>query len=503
MGSKYYDSSTAIQVIGCILNNPDLLEDSGQYNFREEDFCNDFHRVIFGALYNLKFMGADKLNTKVVEDYLKDKEKSFAIYKTNNGAEWLHKAFIEAEINNFEYYYWRLKKLTLLRTYDEIGFDVSWIYDPDNILDLKKKEEQDKYLDETSLKELADVIDNRVLRVREMVVDNDVDESCQLGDGIDDLLLNLQESPIEGNKLYDAVFNKIALGARLGCFYLRSASTGTGKSRTAMADACTLACSEFYNIHTQRWESLGVRCPTVFISVELDIEELQTMALAFVAGVPENHIIRNEMSFDEIERVKKAAKIVKESELYIEYFPNYGIKDVENCIKRNLRVHKVQYVFLDYITSSMKIIEEVARASGGMKIREDQVLFLLSSKLKDIATTFGVFIFSSTQLNGEYKHEKILDQNMLSGAKSIANRIDLGAIMVDVTPEDLEEVEELSNQFGQPNVKMSIYKNRRGEYNRVVLWMRADKGTCTYKTLFVTDYNNEFIDVLGKEKKGE
>lgn len=137
-----------------------------------------------------------------------------------------------------------------------------------------------------------------------------------------------------------------------------------------------------------------------------------------------------------------------------------------------------------------------------MKVREDQILYLLSSKLKDIATTYNIFILSGTQLNSGYRNEKILDQNMLSGAKSIANRVDVGAIMVDATPEDLADVEGLikSNPgLGIPNLKLSVYKNRRGEYNRLILWMKADKGTCRYKTLFATDYNFNLITGILKE----
>lgn len=274
-----------------------------------------------------------------------------------------------------------------------------------------------------------------------------------------------------------------------------------------MADACFLACDEYYDEIQKEWVSLGEACPTIFISVELDKEELQTMALSFIGYIPENHIIRNELSFEEEERLQKAIQILKRSKLYIEYFPDYSLKDIENCIKRNLRVHNAAYCFLDYIATSMRIIEEVSRASGGMKIREDQILYLLSSKLKDIATTYNVFIMSGTQLNASYKQEKILDQNMLSGAKSIANRVDVGAIMVDATPEDLQDIDGIvkaNPNVGIPNLKLSIYKNRRGEYNRLILWMRADKGTCRYKTLFATDYNFNKIDgILDRKKEGK
>ena len=498
MSSKYYDTSAAIQVIGNVLNNPLLLDDTGKYNFRDEDFDNDFHRVIFGAIYNLHFMGAQKINAKTIEDFFKNKEKSLALYKVNNGAQWIHEAYINADIMNFDYYYGKLKKFTLLRTYDNIGMDVSWIFDPDNIIDLDAKQRQAKQLDETSLTELADAIDNRISKVREMVVDNDIDESQLVGEGVRDTIMSLQESPITGNSFWDRHTTAVTMGARMGTLYIRSAGTGVGKSRSAMADACWLTCSEVFNVETQKWESAGLQIPATFISVELDYEELHTMSTAFVSGVNESKIIEGKCDAIEWERVKKAMAILEEAPLVFEFLPNYSLKDVENCIKRNLRVHKAKTVFFDYICSSMSIIEEITRASGGMKIREDQVLYLMASKLKEIASTFNVFIMSATQLNGSSKHEKILDQNVLSGAKSIANRVDVGMIMMDVSPEDRDDLEPLLEKYpglGYPNIKLSVYKNRRGRYNRLILWMHADKGTCRYKTLFATDYDLNLLDI--------
>ena len=70
----------------------------------------------------------------------------------------------------------------------------------------------------------------------------------------------------------------------------------------------------------------------------------------------------------------------------------------------------------------MKILEEITRRSGGIKLREDNILFMLSNKLKDICNQYGIFIMSSTQLNGSYVDSEIPDQNLLRGAKSIADR---------------------------------------------------------------------------------
>lgn len=492
--TKYYDSAAAIQVIGSILNRPELLDDDGQYTFHEHDFANEFHRVIFGTAYELYNSGSTKLNRKLFEDYLRDKPKSLAIYKANNGAEWVHKAYVNAEVMNFDYYYQRLKKMSLLRAYDDVGMDVSFIYDPDNFLDTKKKQEQDESFDKQPIEEVASLIENRILSIKPEIIDADEDESCQLGNGLENLIEDLRVSPAIGYEMYDAFSSKVSMGARLGKFYLRSAGTGVGKSRTDMADACTFACSRIYK--NGEWIDIGEKIPTVYISVELDKEELQTMALAFVADVPEDRILEPDtMSFDEVERVKEGIKIIEDSELYIEYLPNYGIKDVENCIKRNIRVHKVKCVVFDYLTSSIKMIEEIARGTG-MKVREDQILFLLSSKLKDLAGEYDIFLLSNSQINGNFKNEKVLDQTMLAGAKAMANRIDYGEIMVDCSPDDLQDIETIvaaHPEFGVPNIKKSIYKNRRGKVNRVICWMIANKGTCRYETRFVTDFNFNYL----------
>lgn len=85
-------------------------------------------------------------------------------------------------------------------------------------------------------------------------------------------------------------------------------------------------------------------------------------------------------------------------------------------------------------------------------------------------------------------------------AKSIADKIDVGEIALDVTEDDLERIRPiLNNTPVVPNVKMSVYKNRRGAYNRIFLWMYANKGTCRYETMFATDFNYHPIDLKETE----
>ena len=41
--------------------------------------------------------------------------------------------------------------MSLLRAYETMGMDLSWIYDTNNLFDSKKKQEQEEWLDNSSL----------------------------------------------------------------------------------------------------------------------------------------------------------------------------------------------------------------------------------------------------------------------------------------------------------------------------------------------------------------
>ena len=494
--SKFVDVTSIMQVIGCVYNNPSLLEQTDKYVITDEDFPDKFHQIVFGAIYKIYELGAERITLKNISDFLAERPKSEAVFKKEKGDEWLLNASENATTTAFDYYYGRLKKMSLLRAYDNYGFDVSFIYDPDNILDTKKKQIQEEWLDNSSLEEIAAKIDEKVDIIKSQYIDDVHGEATQAAEGIYELLERLKEAPEVGVPLYGPLINSVTRGARLKKFYLRSAPTGVGKSRTMIADACYIACNMIYD-EIFGWIKNGTSEPVLYISTEQTIDEIQTMMLAFLSNVNEEHILNGTYVGDEEERVLEAARLLSESPIYIEELPDFSLQDIENTIKKNIRDHDVKYVFHDYIHTSLKILEEITRRSGGVKLREDNILFMLSIRLKDLCNQYGVFIMSATQLNGDYQEADTPDQNLLRGAKAIADKIDFGSILLPVKPKDLEALEIIlsANTFDKPNLKLSVYKNRRGRYKGVYLWCKADLGCCRVKPMFCTTYDYEILNV--------
>lgn len=495
MSSRYVDIPAIVQVIGDIYQNPELL-DNEKYNFNEEDFTEDFHKVIFGSIYNLHQLGAKKIDISTIEDYLQSREKMYAIYKTNNGAEYLQKVSQNTQLAAFDYYYKRMKKMTLLRMYKEkAGLDLSWLYDIDNIFDIKKKQAQEDWLDNTSIEDIAELIDNKIKSIKAKYVDNADETFSQAGENINQLIDSLMTHPEVGYPLYGELSNTITRGARLGKLYLRSAATGVGKTRAMIADACTVGCDKLYM--DGEWRKNGTSEPVIYITTEQQIDEIQTMMLAFISNVEEDHILYNKYQDGELDRVRAAAKILSKSNIQIKQLSDFSLQDIENTIKFGVREFHTRYVFHDYLHSSMKILSEVSSKANVKGLREDNILFMIAIRLKDLAVENGIFIETSTQLNSDYRTAQIYDQNLLRGAKSIADRIDLGEIMLNVSQEDKEALKTLieQNGFEMPDTKISIYKNRRGRYKDVLLWCISDKGTCKITPKFVTDYQYQLIDI--------
>ena len=496
MASKYVDIASIIQVIGCVYNNPKILDYSDKYFISESDFPDEFHRIAFGAIYKVHELGAEKVSLENICDFLASRPKSEAIFKKEKGEEWILKAAAASSQETFDYYYNRMKKFSLLRAYDNCGIDVSDIYDMDNILDTSKKQRQEENLDNSTLIEIAQKVDQKIDQIKMDYVDNTFGDAMQAGFGIDDLLADLQQHPDVGLPLYGSLINSVTRGARLKKLYLRSAPTGTGKTRSMIADLCNIGANMIYDM-TFGWIKNGNAEPTLYITTEQEIGEIQTMMLAFLSGVEEEHIINYKFEGDEKERVLKARDILKQSPIYIVELPDFSLQDVENIIKFNIRENNVSYIFFDYLMTSLKILEEITRRSGGVKIREDNILFMMSRRLKDIANEHGVFILTATQLNAGWKEEEIPDQNLLRGAKSIADSIDLGMIILPVFQKDLESLQSIlsTNSFDTPNIKISIYKNRRGKYRAVYLWCKANLGTCRIDPMFCTGYDYSIISI--------
>ena len=88
-------------------------------------------------------------------------------------------------------------------------------------------------------------------------------------------------------------------------------------------------------------------------------------------------------------------------------------------------------------------MSEVAQKTKGVKMREDNVLIMFVDRMKTLANLLNVHIDTSSQANGDWKNAKDGDQNLIRGAKGMADKVDVGYAVLPPSPKDLENIKAL------------------------------------------------------------
>ena len=93
------------------------------------------------------------------------------------------------------------------------------------------------------------------------------------------------------------------------------------------------------------WIKNGKAEPCLYITTEQELAEIQTMMLAFLSNVNEEHILNGKYEEGEEDRIQTAVEILENSPIYVEELPDFSLQDVENLIKKGIREHDTKFVF--------------------------------------------------------------------------------------------------------------------------------------------------------------
>ena len=275
------------------------------------------------------------------------------------------------------------------------------------------------------------------------------------------------------------------------------------KTRLSVANLCFSFIPRFYDSTKKEWvqNPHGIQNAGLYIGTEMElIEEIEPILWAYIADVPEDHIISGQYLPGEESRVDEAINILhNEARIYLEYVPDYDVGTLERIIDEHVVNHNVRHVFFDYIHTTTDLISEFqGEAKAKMQVREDQVLNNLSTKLKELTRKYNISFDTWTQVNSEIKNEQSRDESVVRGARAIIDKCDTAFIATRPTVKELKILEKIiksSSQIGKPtpNLCFSIYKNRGGKYNKVKIWLYVNYDTMRVHDLFVTDYDYQLV----------
>lgn len=478
------DKNVIIQVIGSLMKRPAYLSQSDRYRLSPNDFETKFYRIVFRAIENLYKQGAKRISPFDVDTYFQTFQNAHLLFEQSNGIEFLQDCEYLADENNFDVYYRKLKKFNLLETLKGDGIETKRFYEEDltnpNAADINEK------FEELEISDIIDDVKKRILKAERDFSQNEATETRSAFEGMENVLEDAREGNDIGLPLQGQIYNEIVAGARLGTFYLRSAASSVGKSRQSVGDACYLAFPFRYEPTRGEWVQTGNSQKVLYIATEQDFNEIQRMILAYLTGMEESRLRYGNFSDAEEEVLRQAISVLEKykDNLFLVRMPNPTIALIQTIVRENCLTKDIKYVFYDYIFIGPALLGEFK----GFSLRNDELLLMVATALKDLAVELGVFIASSTQLNAKGDdNENIRNEASLAGGRATINKADVGVICARPTKDELEILGKELGLVELPNLVTDVYKVRSGRYTQCRVWSYINLGTLRKEDLFITD----------------
>ena len=187
------DRHTIIQVLGGLMNHPDLLNETDKYNLAPEDFPNSLDKYGFSAIYNLYADGANKIHAVDVISLLQENLVAKNLIEKENGVTFFQDCEVNSDEGNFNFYYNRLKKLNLLREIQLTGRDTNDIF-CENPLDDNYVEINEKF-QKMSVNDIVNILKSEVANFENKYSYNNLVEESYAADDILELIDEWRKTP--------------------------------------------------------------------------------------------------------------------------------------------------------------------------------------------------------------------------------------------------------------------------------------------------------------------
>lgn len=505
-----YNSNMASLLLGCLMNNTQLLFNPS-YPLTKTDFDPEpVHRIIFIATCKLAEAGAGNVSEVEIDNYVKDYPAQYEILNESNFLDFVPTVKELCSLESFELYYTTLRKFSLLRELKEDGYNIADYYD-----EMLDETEQMAKLNKWTIGEILTDIEFKSAKLRTKYDVKYVRNEIKAGENVAERLAGFKEQPSFGALFQSGYLSTIWNGWCRGHLGLRGSPSGVGKSRLGVADLTKVGAKEIWCPEINDFIiNDNYQSPTLFIATEQDIEtEVEPMFWSAVSGVEYRSIKNGLCTPEEEQRVIRAGKIIAESNLHITSMPNFNTKSLNRKIKEMVECEGIGYCVFDYMEQQGDISQEYKEIVGSAG-RQDQVLLYLATELKVMAEDMNVGILTSQQLNDSWKTLNFIDETALLGSKQSKNKIDFGSIVIPASylRKDLKQIEPYLKRGGVgenrqpvPNICEFIFKSRYGIYGdkRLKLWSYFDRGTFQRHDYFVTDDENNVLDDIQPSELGE
>lgn len=492
-----YSDSAGCYLLGCLCNEPHLLR-SGKYPLTVKDFSpNLLHRHLFAVINNLAFKGLQEITEIEIDQFIQPYPLTKDVVYDKDGLEFIRIVKQQANSGNIDLYYPIIRKFSLLRKAQELGEDITDVYD-----DHKSSESQLANLNKYSVTDLIDHFDTRIIELKKEFHTGHIRQESWVGEDIDKLLTQFEQEPAIGAGLCSPYETTLYRGFQQGHLIMRSGGSGFGKTTRAVGDICNICCPYLWDSETKQFvKNKNFQGKGFYIHTESkQREELQPKFMSYICDIPYHTILDGKFSAEERKRIIDGSDLIKDHIKLID-LPDFTIPLLKDTIHEVSVVDKCTHGVFDYVQDN-SIVGKVLKNETGTSLRQDMVLVAIATNLKTFAETYNVGILTMTQLNGNEKVNTLIDEGCIFGSKMMKAKLDSGSIILAPRKPEIDQTQSLGikrGHFGkgsEVNMVSHVYKARFSKYGQnLKIYQHIDLSTGRLEDLYVTNLYNEPVHV--------
>lgn len=306
------------------------------------------------------------------------------------------------------------------------------------------------YAPTTDPLELLDKVSTKILQVNDLNINQAEKPLSMLS------LQTLQE--VENSMNSDALatglpsgypdLDNITGGFQPGALIILAARPAMGKTAFALNIARNMAVDFKKNI-------------AVF-SLEMTATELMMRLIASESGIEAQKLKRaNQLTNQELERVKEAAHKLSDVKMYIDDNPGLNIMELKAKCKRMKKSYGIDMIFIDYL--------QLMSGTDSRNTNREQEISYISRQLKSLAKEMNMPVFALSQLSRAVEQRGGRKEPMLSDLReSGAIEQDADIVMFIYRPAYYQELED-ENGSTEGIAYINVAKNRSGKVDKARL----------------------------------
>ena len=160
-----FDTIASFYVLSCLMRNQLLLQ-KDKYTIVKTDFYKPLQQMVFVTIYNMAQNGIERITPQDIDLYLAQYSSQYEYYKQNKGYEFVTQCYQTAEGSDekqFDSYYNRLKKFSVLRDLESIGIDTTQFYDTEK--DALNRDLEDEKLNKLTLEQILNIVRGDIVTI--------------------------------------------------------------------------------------------------------------------------------------------------------------------------------------------------------------------------------------------------------------------------------------------------------------------------------------------------